>query len=236
MKKIKSLIAERTRQYESSDFIQFLQNREIPARKRLSYLPYSIYFVMTFADINRMLFPHQAESDTIQEMINTHGEEDSTHWPWSLHDMEVMGYNRQLTFTDAIKLIWSKEATETRRYCYTLIKYCSDPDPLIKLVAIEALEAMGKPWLDNSVAVAREMDLHDKLIYLGQYHSEREIGHAIGTEADQMDEVVLPERIRGRAEHIVNELFDGMEAFNNELLLRVEKQDHNKYVDELQAE
>ncbi|MCP4473185.1 MAG: hypothetical protein GY821_01135 [Gammaproteobacteria bacterium] len=106
----------------------------------------------------------------------------STHWPWSLHDMEVMGYNSQLTFTDAVKLIWSKEATETRRYCYTLIKHCSDPDPLIKLVAIEALEAMGKPWLDNSVAVAREMNLDDELLYLGQYHSEREIGHAIGTE------------------------------------------------------
>ncbi|MCP4473419.1 MAG: hypothetical protein GY821_02375 [Gammaproteobacteria bacterium] len=56
------------------------------------------------------------------------------------------------------------------------------------------------------------------------------------TEADQMDEVVLPEEIRSRAEHIVNELFDGMEAFNNELLLRVQKQDHNQTVDALQAE
>ena len=223
MNYIKSFIDERNEQYKKHSFIRFLQDTRIPALDRLSYIPYGLYFVMTFADINALLLPEENTDTPLQTMINIHGQEDSKHWAWFLQDIHTLGYNISFSFVEAAKFIWSKDAIRTRLFCYKLAQLCLNADALQKLVIIESIEKMGNVWLDNTVAIAKEAGLQDKLVYLGQYHLDREVGHAIGTSEKDIKKISLPEASRANAIKIVTEIYAGMEGFNQDLLERATK-------------
>lgn len=229
MEEVKKFIAQRKQENEQHAFIRYLQNTKIPAEQRLSYLPYTVYFVMSFADINGLLLPDKRNNEPIQKMINQHGAEDSKHWAWFLQDLKTLELDYHLTFTEAIKFIWSNHTQRTRACCYKLIQLCLNAQSLEKLVIIEALEAMGKVWLDNCVAVAKEIDYQDKLIYLGQHHSEREVGHAMNTSEAEIEKVTLSPAMRAKAKNIVIDLFNSVEAFYDELLENIETQEYKQY-------
>ena len=200
-----------------------MQDETIPAKTRLSYIPYGVYFIMTFADLNKYLLPNNVSGSPLETIITTHGEEDSKHWAWFLKDMETLGYNADLTFNDACSFIWSKEGLRTRMFCYKLAQHALNADPLMKIVIIEAIESMGKVWLTNTVQITKELGLDDKLIYLGQYHLDRELGHAMGSEEDVIDSIIIPAEMRPHAERVILELYDGMEGYNQDLVDRALK-------------
>lgn len=218
MQQIKALIKERDLRYAKHPFIQFLQDTSIDPYKRLSFLPHTMFFVMSFADINRFLLRDEGSSDPIQQMMNTHGEEDGKHWAWSLRDLTIMGYDPELRYTQSIKALWSNKTIATRRFCYDIVHICLSSPPILKLVMVEAIEAMGKVALEPTVAVTQEIGYNEKLLYLGQHHLDREIGHAIGSDEKDIEQIVIPDELRPRAMAIVNRLYDGMEAFNTDIL------------------
>lgn len=227
MEYIKNIIHERNELYKKSPFIRFLENEEIPAEERLSFLPYGVYFFMMFADMNRFMLPVPGSDDPIQQMINTHAEEDSKHWAWFLQDLQIMGANTNTPFVDTIKFIWSKENVNTRLFCHKLTQLCMNADPLDKLVIIECIETTGNVALNAIVNASKSVSYGEKLVFSGQHHLDHELGHAMGSEEDEINNIHYPEERRNHARQIIKEVYMGMENFNRDLMDRVLKHSEN---------
>lgn len=221
MKSIYEVIERRRQAYDKHAFIEFLRDDSLTSEHRLSYAPFSSYFVLCFAEFNRNFLRDDDATSPEQDMVNRHADEDSTHFAWFFHDMKVLGYDFECTFTDVLRFLWTDLGKEAREMSYYVISVARDADADLRLVIIEAVEAMGNVWLTATVQAARNHPEADRLVYFGAHHLERETGHAIGSAQEEVLKTVLSPQTRARAEAIVHGLFDRMEAFNTELLRRV---------------
>lgn len=226
MQSILDLIEQRRAAYERHPFIRFLRDDRLSAQKRLSYAPWSSYFVLSFSEFNRE-YLHGADDagDEHQQIVNRHADEDSTHFRWFLHDLKVLGYDVECRFTDTLEFLWGKGGHRTRELSHYVSAVARDADPKLRLVIIEAVEAMGNVWLTATLEASRHHPQRDRLLYFGQHHLDRETGHAIGTTPEVVQHVELSAPQREEATIIVDGLFDRMEAFNAELLERVHASD-----------
>ena len=212
-------IDRRRRAYEQHPFIQFLRDDKIPAQQRLAYAPYASHFVLTFGELNRRYLVDEAATPQ-QEMVNRHAEEDATHFPWFLHDLEVLGFDVPCRFTSALRFLWSDEGRHARELGHFVIAATHGASGLLRLVIVEALEALGNVWLTATVEAARSHPDRDRLVYFAQHHLDRETGHAIGTEVDAIQNTSLPESLRPRAIELVHGICERTEAFSSEMLRR----------------
>jgi hypothetical protein len=221
MQGILELIERRRHRYESHPFIQHLQDDRIPAIQRLAYAPYASHFVLTFAEMNRH-YLHQGASDGLQQRVDRHANEDSTHYAWFLHDLGVLGLDEDCRFSDALRFLWSDAGRLARELGYYVVSTARDATPTLRLVAIEALEAMGNVWLEATLVASRAHPQYEQLLYFGRHHMERETGHAIGSNVEETRAMTLTPTDREAAVRTVHGLFDRMEAFNGELLRQLE--------------
>jgi hypothetical protein len=223
MERIIKVIEQRREQYKQHPFIQGLLDRTIPSSHRLAYAPFACHFIMTFSEINKYFLRDENNANFCQTIVNKHTEEDARHWEWFLTDLDTLGWNPQCKFTDSLRFIWNGLGRYTREMGYWTISVARDSSPELRLVMIEALEAMGNVWLSSTVEAARNHPLYDQLIYFGKYHLERETGHAIGSNQNDLHSMVLGDDIRIKAEEIVHGLFQRMEDFNSEILQRSQR-------------
>lgn len=222
MQHVLSVIHERRERYERHPFLQFLRDETRSAEERLSFAPYTSHFVLTFAEFNRTFLRCESADDWMQKCINAHSEEDARHFAWFLQDLKTLGFDRNCSLTDALKFAWSDEGRQSRALGYFIISAAANAEPEMRLALIEAVESMGNACLEAIVVAARQHPAHDKLIYFGQHHLDRETGHAIGGDQGRIQGIEFSPEQRERAVRMVHQLFDRMEAFNAELLQRVE--------------
>ena len=223
MKKLRPLIERRRLAYESHPYITNLQDPELSPAARMAYAGYSAHWILTFGDINRMILNQVDPSDPIGGIIIEHTNEDSKHWEWYLRDLVTLGQNPSAPFADALRFLWGPDSAHTRLLSYKIIAWATHASPAMKIALIETMEAMGNVWLRNTVIPAQAMS--DKLIYFGQHHLDRETGHTMGTEQDEVDDIVIPDSLRAEAERMVHDIFDATEAMNSEVLDRVRRQE-----------
>ncbi len=221
MLEIIELIEQRRRGYELHPFIQFLRDERIPATRRLSYAPYVCHFVLTFGDVNRHYLSVGHGDDPVHQRATRHAEDDATHFALFLHDLGVLGFDRECRLSDALGFLWSDSSRLARDMSYYMISAARDASPPLRLVVIAALEAMGEVWLEATVTAARAHPLRDQLVYFGPHHLEREQGDAARSVDAVPHAVDLAPEDLARAIELVAGLFDRMEAFNTELLERV---------------
>lgn len=223
MRAVLKLIKHRRHSYEQHPFIRFLRDESIDAERRLSYAPFASFFVLSFAELNRNILCEDESSGPQQAIVNRHTEEDSTHWTWFLHDMKILGYDIECRVSEVLCFLWSDLGRCTREMSQYAISVSRAADAQMRLVIIEAMEAMGNVWLEATIEAARQHPKHQRLIYFGGHHLERETGHAIGSSIDEIRDISLPPQTQAEARNIVHGLFDHMEAFNAELLQRVDR-------------
>jgi len=209
--------------FEQHPFIRFLRDDAIPAADRLAYAPYGAHFVLTFGEFNRDFLHEDEPSSPEQEMINEHAAEDQTHFAWFLNDLEVLGFDVRCRFTDALRFLWSAEGKHARELGHYVISAAANAGPELRLVIIEALEAQGNVWLSATAHAASSHPRRDKLVYFSQHHLERETGHAIGSDVNEIRSIALPDEQRPRAEQLVHGIFDRTEAFCDEMLRRTRR-------------
>jgi len=219
---ILDVIQRRRSAFEQHPFIRFLRDEGIPSEQRLAYAPYASHFVLTFADFNREFLREDEPTTRQQEMVNHHADEDATHYAWFLHDLDVLGFNPKCRFTDALRFLWSDLGKHARAMGHFVIAATRDTSGPMRLVIIEALEAQGNVWLTATVQAVRSHPDKDKLRYFSQSHLDRETGHAIGSEVDEIHASVLPAELHARAEALVHGIFDRTEAFCDEILRRTQ--------------
>lgn len=219
---ILDVIQRRRSAFEQHPFIRFLRDEGLPAQQRLAYAPYASHFVLTFADFNREFLREDEPDTSRQEMVNRHADEDATHYAWFLHDLDVLGFNPECRFTDALSFLWNDLGKHARAMGHFVIAATRDTSAPMRLVIIEALEAQGNVWLTATVQAASSHPDRDKLRYFSQSHLDRETGHAIGSDVDEIHSTVLPTELRARAETLVHGIFDHTEAFCDEILRRTQ--------------
>ncbi len=220
MQGIFDLIEHRRQKFTQHPFIRFLRDDRVPAERRLAYAPFASHFVLSFGEFNRDFLPEREGDDPTSEMINRHAQEDQTHFAWFLHDLEVLGFDAQCRFSDALRFLWSDEGRAARDLGHYIISVTRAAPSQLKLVIIEALEAQGNVWLTATAHAASAHPEREKLIYFSHHHLERETGHAIGSEVESIHATVLAEELRPQARELVHGIFDRTEAFCDELLRR----------------
>jgi hypothetical protein len=224
MQEILTLIEDNKKVFTSLPLFKYMQNRSIHPRQRLAFAPCMSHFIMSFSDFNKYVFRvKEASSSTkIQEMINGHTEEDESHSSWFLVDLEVLCLNPNWSFAKTIDFIWSDEAKITRQMTYQIAGLTLQAEPVIKLIAIEALEAMGNVFFSVSSKVSSELQTITKkeYAYFGESHLEVETGHTMGTsEVEEcFAEIELTESQHQEALDAVEAIFKIFTEWTYELL------------------
>jgi len=218
MKSLASFICKEIEPLEKHPFFQFLRDDSIPAEERLAYAPYSAFFILTFADVNRFLLPDKASTDPLQQLVNRHAAEDAQHWVWYLADLESLGWSPQARFTDVLRFVWGDTGHHMREAGYFLAHSVIEASPMLKVALLEGMEAAGRVWLTATAPVSRGLGSKHKLVYFADHHLERETGHIIGSSNQELESITLTDDVRAEAERLIRELYRRLIAFSDEIL------------------
>jgi hypothetical protein len=156
-------------------------------------------------------------------MVNRHADEDGQHWRWYLEDLARLHLNPQATFTEVVRFLWHEQSRYAREMGYCMIGYAMHAEPLLRLVLIETLEAMGQVWFSSTLQASQAWRNGPRLVYFGPHHEAREVGHTMGTDVDDIRRITLPAALRPVAEEMVRTLFAKMAAFKTEVIEHVKR-------------
>ena len=211
MKAILRLIQEKRREFEKLPFFKFVQDETISPEERLIFYPCIAAFALNFRDLNRYDYRDDKSSDYYQKIINIHTQEDARHWEWFLNDLELLGFDITMSFSEVLRFVWSDELLYTRRICHNIAILSHDLEPVMKMVVIEAMEtaglvifrALAKPGEDIAKST------HQKYMYVADSHVEVETGHAVGTKniVTILEQTELSKEQREQATEMVNQVF-----------------------------
>jgi len=222
MKKIIERIEQRTAEFSELPLFAFLRDGTIDVKKRLSFAPSVAHFVMSFANLYDFVLQVKPPGDAYQELVNAHAREDENHWRWFLDDLDKLGFDERLRFSDALRFVWSESTARTRALTYKMCRLGYDASSLEKLVLVHVIEAAGKVTVKGVSAVGVEYSKQTgkKLVYLGHHHLATESAHTIedaqvhrGIEA-----IALKADERAGLLRVVDQGFDAFTAFAGDML------------------
>ena len=222
MRRVMATIRKRTQEYAKQPLFEFLADTAVPAATRLSFAPCVAHFVMSFADLYADVLFEEPTQNKYQQLVNTHTKEDENHFRWFLADLEKLGADPQVRFSDALRFVWGTHTRQMRLLSYHMCRLGFRVEPLQKLVLVHCIEAAGKVTVDSVSKVGREFSQQTgaRLVYFGPHHSETESEHTVeGDETRQMIEAIqLDAATAERYSVIVDEAFQYFSAFSAEML------------------
>ncbi|MEM7712963.1 MAG: hypothetical protein AAF349_05205 [Cyanobacteria bacterium P01_A01_bin.68] len=227
MKEISELIESKGQEFAQLELFNFFADNRIEPQERMIWVPYIAPLVMGFAELNKSVFRKEGTNNKLQELINKHTYEDDYHWTWFLEDIQTLGFNNSLLFTDALKFIWGEETKHTRQVCQQIAIHTWNAEPIIVIVAIESVEAAFKIGLSAISPVIEELERGSKrkFYYFGQTHAEIENNHSNhSSEVEsyvQGIELAADEKVKAR--EIVNLVFQLFTDCMNELMVNTKK-------------
>jgi hypothetical protein len=223
---ILELIEKRKQEFAKLPFFEFLADESIDPMKRLAWAPYMAFFAMSFKDINAYALYKESPDDPIQKMINQHCEEDGRHWRWYLKDIKKLGLDQPQKFTDHLEFLWGKDTEKTRYLCHNLFALLTfEEDTVIKLAAIEAIEATGVVALPLFAKLGNELQkvTKDRYSYFSASHAKVETGHIIsGLDCNETEKfltrIKLTEEQKSKAFRAVEIVFNSYTEFINGII------------------
>lgn len=227
MKEVLALIEKRKQEFAQLPLFQFLQDKSIDPRQRLIWAPCAAPLAMSFRHLNKYDLRKEPTDDPIQEIINRHTYEDDHHWVWFLEDLEKLGFDDSIRFSDAIKFLWGKETYKTRQICHQIALHTFRAEPIVVLAAIEAIEATGNVASAMTAQVAQELEqiTQQKYRYFGEHHLCVETGHITGTDNVEqfLENIQLTHEQRAKAFEVVEKVFEVFTEATNEMMAYAEK-------------
>ncbi|MBF2064048.1 MAG: hypothetical protein IGS39_06430 [Calothrix sp. C42_A2020_038] len=228
MKEVLAFIEEQKQEYTKLPLFQFLDDKTIDPRQRLGFAPCIAHFIMSFGDLNKYVFREKEAVTKAQQIINEHTFEDDHHWPWFITDLEKLGFNQSMTFTQVLRFLWSEQTKVSRLLSYYLSAYTLQADPLMKIIVIEAIEATGNVLFSKTAKIASELTAvtQQDYIYFGEFHFNLETGHAMGEHEGEkyLEQIKLTDVQRQEAYDLVKKIFSIFTDWTNELLAYAQKQ------------
>jgi hypothetical protein len=223
MREVLDRVEQRQAEFARLPLFAFLADSRIDARRRLSFAPGVAHFVMSFADLYaRVLFEDPAK-DEYQEIVNHHTKEDDGHWRWFLVDLAKLGFDRQLAYTDALKLVWNPRTVRMRMLSYRMCQLGYGASSLRKLVLVHCIEATGKVTVEHVAKVGDEVAAQtgQKLTYFGSHHSDTENAHTLES-ADvrkKLRQIELEPAVSRELLAMVDDAFRAFEGFAADMLM-----------------
>ncbi|BAZ42310.1 hypothetical protein NIES4101_82790 [Calothrix sp. NIES-4101] len=222
MKDILSLIEKKKQDFAILPLFQYMENPYIHPLQRLAFAPCMAHFIMSFSDINKYVLRTPQSSHSIQKIVNQYTYEDDNHWPWFISDVEQLGFNQLLSFTDALKFIWGEETKITRQIAYRTARYALEGEPEIKILIIQVLEATADVFFSKSLKITSELRQNTNLEYLffGDLHLHEETEHTMGNPDSEklLAEIELTDSQYKEALHAVEQIFNIFSEWTYELL------------------
>lgn len=235
MKEILELIQTKEQEFAQLELFKFFADTSIEAKERIIWVPYIAPLVMGFAELNKSVFRKEGTNNKLQEIINKHTCEDDYHWTWFLEDIQTLGFNHSLLFTDALRFVWSEETKHTRQVCQQIAIHTWNAEPIIVIIAIESVEAAFKVGLSAISPVIEELERvsNRKFYYFGKTHADIENNHANNSSEveDYIQNIELTEEQKVKARQVVNLVFKLFTDCMDELMLNANK--HLESSDEL---
>jgi hypothetical protein len=228
MRQILATVEARARAYGQHPLFAFLSDSSIRPADRLGFAPALSHFVMSFADVYRLVLRDESRSDLCSRVVNAHTHEDGDHWRWFLQDLKKLGYDRPQTLTETLDTLWSDVTAHVRMLTYRVCQLGLDASPLQKLVLVESLEAAGKLSLTAAVPTAQAWGevTGETLIYLGAHHADTEQMHTVEQPeiAEAVRELQVEPEARASLLRIVEQTFTAFEECATALLRFAESQ------------
>jgi hypothetical protein len=222
MRRVLEFIDKRASEFAQLPLFAFLRDTKIDPRSRLAFAPGVAHFVMTFGDLYSHVLCEEPTTDEYQEIVNRHTREDDGHWKWFLADLGKMGFDPQVAYTDALRLIWSPKTVQMRMLSYRMCRLGLGADSLKKLVLVHCIEAAGKVTVERVAKVGDELASRtaQKLVYFGSHHSDTEIAHTLEDPAvrSEIEQIELEPTRERELMAVVDESFDAFSAFAGDML------------------
>jgi hypothetical protein len=222
VRRVLDQIEQRKQQYQRHSLFTFLGQTQIAPTERLAFIPALGHFVMSFADLYRLVLREEPAADRFQEIVNAHTFEDGDHWRWFLHDLGKLGEDRSVRLTEALQFLWSGHTARTRMLTYRICRLGLGASSLQKLVVVLCIEAAGRVSLSASAPVAQEWSAANgaKLVYFGSHHVETEAQHTVEDNeiAGWLAQVSLAADEHAIAGRVIDEVFSACDEFAADLL------------------
>jgi hypothetical protein len=220
MKDVLRHIFEKKKAYHQLPLFGWMRDDRLGPTERLAFYPCMAHFILTFGDLNKFVLREKQAADSYQEMVNAHTLEDDHHWPWYLEDFTKLGYDTALPATEWMRFLWGEETKENRVLSARLTALIKDTNGLERLVIIEAIEETGNVLFGTMLPLAQaiEQELGIELRYCGNFHFEKESGHAMNADHSTLARAQINDAERDRYKRSVDQVFAAFEAWTHELL------------------
>lgn len=207
----KEFIEPEKEELRKAPVFEFFADQSLDTRLRFSFAPIVTPWAFGFGDINKFILRDESANDPIQKIINTHTEEDDSHWKWFLHDLRELGMDDPNDFGSLVKFLWSDHCAQPRKTVYGLIGLIAPASPKMRMVIVEAIEAAGNVGFTALSQLSREFhrDTGRTLLFFGDLHLGHESGHAMGTEnvENELAKIILSDEEVEQAKPAVKKVF-----------------------------
>jgi hypothetical protein len=230
MEEIIAFINSQKQEFTKLPLFDMMQDETLKPEYRLSFVPCMAHFIMSFGDINTYALRDLDTADPIQSIVNQYSYEDDKHWPWFITDIEQLGFDTQLSFTQSLRFLWSEQTKVTRQLSYYISAFTLQTSSFMKLVVIKVLEATGEVFFSISNKITSELakTTNQEYLYFGNHHLNAENEHTMAApEAESYLSQIQPTEAQCQeALYIVEKLFNLFSEWTYELLTYTQKHFH----------
>jgi hypothetical protein len=219
VKEILNLVNQRKEEHAKIPFFRFIADENVDPRKKFVWTPYAAPFLMGLKDVYSYAVFEKNVTVPIHEYLNRHALEEGRHVLWYLQDLQKLGFNSSLKYTDVLNFLWGDETDRIRHLSYDLITCANQKDLVLKLAAIDAIEATACVAFSAFVKVTNELQklTNHNYLYFGKAHAsvETEQRHIHGfDEAESyLMNLEITEEQRIAAIELVERVFDTFNEF-----------------------
>lgn len=219
MKQILDLVELKKEEFAKIPFFDFIADKSIDPRKKFVWTPYAAPFLMGLKDVFSYGIFEKNITDPIHKHLNNHAIEEGIHALWYLQDLQKFNFNLSLKYTDVLSFLWGDELERIRHLSYDLIFCANQEDIVLKLTAIEAIEATACVGFPLFVEATNDLQrlTHHKYIYFGKVHAsfetEQEHIHGFDEAGEYLRNLEITEEQKIEAIKIVENVFDIFKEF-----------------------
>ncbi|GGO87996.1 hypothetical protein [Wenjunlia tyrosinilytica] len=225
MRKVMAVIDEWRERIEDHPLHRWLAAEdEVFPEHRLWFALYFTNFIMYFRELNlyHISYREARGMDPGREAISAHADEDMTHSRLFMRDFKTLGWDDLLGWkpSEVFHWLFSSEVNEQLRRRTTAIAklVIEAEDPAVRFAVSEAIEACGNALFRHTTEAANRYTARTgkELVYWGQFHLERETGHAV--DENVFEEMLLTRRQREAAIRRAVRVFELIDEQNSDML------------------